>query len=618
MGTRAPFQALSLRRMGPLLVSLAFATSSAFCNQGDTANAPPHLTDEQNRIMPGHLDPAAETQSRANALYAKAMTSNPGTDPEDVLDQLKQVAALDPHFVTAQVKIGELLLQLGQTVSALDQLKAAQAANPDSVAIEAMLSRAKRLHGDADEALRLSQDALSKDPNQAMAMRVMLELANDQRDLENGVGRVEAILKKAGANVPSSTWLALASLYIDLARSNFHTLGGDEILKTLLPIYQQAATKQPPEVEPLVLLSDTYHDLGQKREALKVLKQAEELEPSNVDLLLRAARLENELGQQAEAIKDYEQAYALNPSLPDLREMLVRLYLDTKRFDDAATLLHDALSHSPHDPILEVYLGIAYAGAGQPQKAEACFHEAFASPACTVQAYLNLVVFDLEHKDLPKAGKLLVEAHLRFPKSPTVELYEAIRYRYQKDYDNALKSLAQMRALSTAAGASPDIHYYLESALVLNLANKKDSIDSTLREGLARYPTSPDLMNELAYFWADRGDHLSEALVLGRRALALAPDNGAIQDTCGWIYFKMGSIKDALPYLQRAAVLTENDPVVLQHLGDTYLKLDRRREALAAWRQALKKDPANHDLINRIDAAMAQANHAHPRSAPNK
>jgi Flp pilus assembly protein TadD len=78
----------------------------------------------------------------------------------------------------------------------------------------------------------------------------------------------------------------------------------------------------------------------------------------------------------------------------------------------------------------------------------------------------------------------------------------------------------------------------------------------------------------------------------------------------------MGQAKDALPYLQRAAFMTNNDPVVLQHVGDAYLKLGLRREAIATWTRALEKAPRNGDLANRIDAALAQAKNAHLRSAP--
>ena len=569
--------------------------------------------------MTGRLSPAAEITSHANALYAEALSAGSPGDPGTILGKLREVVALDPHFAEAQVKIANLLLQSGQIEAALDQLQTARTANPDSAAIEATFSYAQRLHGENSEALRLSQDALAKDSDQAVAMRVMLEIAADQNDLAGGVIQVEDILRQRGADVSGTAWLALAKLYIEVARSDPRARTGDAILKTLLPIYQQAAAKRPLNVETLTLLSDTCHDLGQKREALQALQQASSLEPSNVDIILRCADLQADLDQKAEALKDYEQAYTLNPGLTGLRETLVRLYLEGSRFDDAASLLQEALADSPHDPGLEVDLGIAYEGAAQDEKAEACFQRAFASSACNAEAYLRLAVFHLGRKELKKAAAILTAAQARFPTSAKVRFYEAIEHRYKKEYGAALACLSQMRTLTSGPEAdSLDIHYYLESALTLNLAGKQDMIEPTLREGIEKYPTNPDLMNELAYFWADRGNHLPDALVLGERALALDPESGPTQDTCGWIYFKMGRTKDALPYLQRAALMTDNDPVVLQHVGDAYLKLDRRREAIATWRLALEKDSGNHDLINRIDAALAQANHAHPRSAPSK
>jgi predicted Zn-dependent protease len=152
--------------------------------------------------------------------------------------------------------------------------------------------------------------------------------------------------------------------------------------------------------------------------------------------------------------------------------------------------------------------------------------------------------------------------------------------------------------------------------MTMNLAGQTDRFEQTLREGLAKYPENPDLMNELAYFWAEHGTHLNEALALSGHALELEPGNGPIEDTRGWVYFQMGLAKDALPYLQRAAILTNNDPVVLQHLGDAYLKLGRPGEALEAWRRGLEKDPHNGDLAKRINAAPAQATNANSRSAP--
>ncbi len=380
---------------------------------------------------------------------------------------------------------------------------------------------------------------------------------------------------------------------------------------------QQAAAKPPPSVETLTLLSDTCRDLGRKAEALKTLRHALALEPSNVDLILHCAGLESDAGETADAIKDYETAYALNPALPGLREMLGGLYLESQRFPDAVRLFEAALADSPKNPSMEIDLGIAYEGMHQPDKAQACFQLVFDSLDCPPEAYLKLAFFQLEHKEVKEAGQTLASAQTHFPQMARIRYYEAIQHRYEGNYTAALDCLAQVRTLATGTEAGAlDPGYYLESALTLNLAGQKDRLEGVLREGLSKFPDNPEMMNELAYFWADQGSHLPEALALSRRAAELEPDNGPIMDTWGWVYFQMGQVKDALPYLQRAAFMTNNDPVVLQHVGDAYLKLGLRREAIATWTRALEKDPRNGDLANRIDAALAQAKNVHSRSAP--
>ena len=578
-----------------------------------------HVTDGQDRVLSGRLDPVSDKRSKANALYAEAMLlpEGSGDDAEKAAVLLRQIISLDPSFVDAQVKLANILLQSGQLDAAVEQLQAATASHPDSISLEVTLGYALRLRGQNDQALRLCTHALTIDPNQTEAMRVLLEIAADELDLAGGVIHVSDILRAGGPKVTAAPWLNLARIYLEIARSETQPPSSDVVFKTRLPILEEAASKPPPSVDTLSLLAETYRNLGRKTEALKTLRQAAEFEPSNIDVILHCADLESELEQTDEAIKDYEKAYALNPGLPGLREMLGNLYLDHHRYDDAVRFFADALLDSPLNPGLEIDLGIAYEELHQAQKAQACFQTVFNAVACPPDAYIKLAFFQLQHHEVKEAGETLAAAETHFPKSAQIRYYQAIQHRYEKNYDAALDSLAQDRALQVAAGSGPDADYYLESALTLNLVGQKERLEALLQEGLSRFPDNPELMNELAYFWADEGHHLPEALALSRRAAALDPDNGPILDTWGWVYFQMGQAKDALPYLQRAAFMTNNDPVVLQHVGDAYLKLGLRREAISTWTRALEKDPRNGDLASRIDAAQAQAKNAHSRSAPN-
>jgi tetratricopeptide (TPR) repeat protein len=584
-----------------------------------TVGAPAHLSDEGDRVLDGALKPEAERRSRANALYAEAMLLPEGVaaTQDRMLALFRQVVALDPAFTDAQVKLANLLLQSGQLDEAHQQLETLAKEHPGSIPVQVELGYTQRLRGQNEDALRICAKALAADSTQSVAMRVILEIAAEQDDLSGGVVHVEDILKAGGAEVPASAWLALDRLFLEYAHSQTNSLTGEMILRTRLPILQEAAAKSPPDAEALTELAKTYRALGRKLDALQALQRASALHPTDADLISHCAELELDLEQKADAIRDYEKAYALNPAAPGLGEKLAGLYLDNQRYADAAQVYESALAESPHDPGLEIDLGIAEEQLHQPDKAQACFQDVFNALTCPVEAYLELAFFQLEHQEIKQAGQTLSAGQNHFPQSARIRFYEAVQHRYEKNYAAALDCLNQVRALASGAEAGVlDQNYYLEDALTLNLAGKKNELEAVLHEGLERYPDDAELMNELAYFWAEQGTRLPEALVLSRRASALEPDNGPILDTCGWVYFQMGEAKDSLPYLQRAAVLTNNDPVVLQHVGDAYLKLGLRREAIATWLRALAKDPHNGDLTSRIDAAQAQATHANLRSAP--
>jgi Flp pilus assembly protein TadD len=65
-----------------------------------------------------------------------------------------------------------------------------------------------------------------------------------------------------------------------------------------------------------------------------------------------------------------------------------------------------------------------------------------------------------------------------------------------------------------------------------------------------------------------------------------------------WVMYLRGNYEDAGKFMQRALESGEvADPVVFEHLGDIRLKLGREREALEAYRQALRLGPEDPGLI---------------------
>jgi Flp pilus assembly protein TadD len=100
------------------------------------------------------------------------------------------------------------------------------------------------------------------------------------------------------------------------------------------------------------------------------------------------------------------------------------------------------------------------------------------------------------------------------------------------------------------------------------------------------------LLNYLGYSLIDRGERLKEAMAMVEKAVASNPRSGAMIDSLGWAYYRLGDYKKAVEKLEQAVEFDAGDPDINNHLGDAYWKAGRRDEAQFQWRRVLTLNPA--------------------------
>jgi tetratricopeptide (TPR) repeat protein len=98
--------------------------------------------------------------------------------------------------------------------------------------------------------------------------------------------------------------------------------------------------------------------------------------------------------------------------------------------------------------------------------------------------------------------------------------------------------------------------------------------------------------------------NLDQALGMIREAVVAEPENAAYLDSLAWVLHRLGRSEEALPHMEKAAKLLEDDPdsTVLDHLGDILAALKRFPEAKEHWRRALELDPAP-EIRKKLEAA---------------
>ena len=140
-----------------------------------------------------------------------------------------------------------------------------------------------------------------------------------------------------------------------------------------------------------------------------------------------------------------------------------------------------------------------------------------------------------------------------------------------------------------------------------------DDAVRAFRRVLVIDPKHAESYNYIGYMYAERGQNLTEAVQLIQRALDLDPENGYFIDSLGWAYYQQGKLRGRAPASCSAPSTSPRTiPVILDHLGDAYLKTGSTDDAIAAWERALADGQAEPTAGRRQEEARRGAREAAP------
>jgi tetratricopeptide (TPR) repeat protein len=202
---------------------------------------------------------------------------------------------------------------------------------------------------------------------------------------------------------------------------------------------------------------------------------------------------------------------------------------------------------------------------------------------------------------LPEARKHLQQATASSPQQ-RVQLTQAEAQllrdanAYQEAFDVLGQALAQMPD-------NPDLLY--DHAMAAEKLNRLDILEANLKQLIKLRPDHAHAYNALGYTLADRNQRVEEAYRLIETALKLAPDDPFIQDSMGWVLYRMGRNQEGLDYLQRA-FKQRPDAEIAAHLGEVLWVLDQRDGARKIWTEALKAHPDNELLQGTVKRFQPQ------------
>jgi len=119
-------------------------------------------------------------------------------------------------------------------------------------------------------------------------------------------------------------------------------------------------------------------------------------------------------------------------------------------------------------------------------------------------------------------------------------------------------------------------------------------------------PDDAYVLNYLAYSWLEREYKIDTALEMLENAYASRSNDPYIIDSIGWAYFLVGQYEKAENFLKRAVELMPEDPIVNDHYGDIFWKLNRKIQARYFWKNVLSLDDTDEEIRENVNIKMIE------------
>jgi len=541
------------------------------------------------------LRPEGERKAGALAHFVEGMSFEENGETDKALEAYRRVLNVDPGQTELASRVAALLIRQEDFPEAIDILKDAIKANPSDAEPYRQLAfiYAKYLKK-TDQAVEYANRAITLNPQDVEAYQRLIEIELAAGKEKEALDVLERATKVRSDD--ASFWTRLGKLYAAVVLKPDSEPKPDE-LKQLNEIFKKAVEHANDDPTILKEVADYYASSQQLKEAIPLYLRVLELQPDDANAREKLATGFVLTNQRGKAVEMLEQIIKQHPEKYQPYDLLAQVLDDEARSLQRANRADEAKAKFA--------------------KVAANYEQSLLINPNHIGTYLRLAEILLGPlKESERAVKMLADARHRFPGVPEIVYYLALAQREAKQTQQAVATFEEAlhEAERDQDNEIVNAKFYFNYGATAEQAGLYEKAADLLRKSIALDPASAaDAYNYLGYMWADHSMRLEEAEEMIKRALEIEPNNGSYLDSLGWLEFRQGKFDQALADLLRAAKnLERDDPIVFEHIGDTYLKLNRVPEALEAWQKALALDPKNKHLAEKIESTKTRISRGLP------
>jgi len=530
------------------------------------------------------------------------------------------------------VLVAEITAREGDVEAALEALDRAIAKEPESAYLAYRASRFAAQLEDVDRAIAYGELGMQLDPDIIDGRRFLGRLYLHERRYND----VELTLRDDDERpLDSEAALLLFQMYMERGQ-----------LATALTTARLLLEEDPENLGAYMAVATVHERLRQYDDAETALRAGLEYHPHRFVLYSRLARvrraagdrsgeiavyyevLENEPGHHGTlvslgeaqiatgdvvgAIESYRLLVETHPSDVQAIKRLASLEFTAGEPEIAAERFEAAVATHPDRPDLAYALGQVRRALGDPHASLDAFERVPAGHPLHTDARMQIAMI-LEDQGELEAALAEIEALRATRQDRTIEFHAASLRARTGDLEGGVALLEAMLAEDPG-----DEEVLYQIGVLYGVAHRTDDAIRAMERVLEQNPDNAHALNYIGYSLAEHGEDLDRAERLIIRATEIAPDDGYIADSLGWVWYmrarplmERGHRDDGIRLLERARDqlrladdLTGGDPVVSEHLGDVHLLMEERDRALEYYERAVLQEhrvDEQPELLDKLD-----------------
>lgn len=448
-------------------------------------------------------------------------------------------------------------------------------------------------YGPVDKLIALYQKSLRQEGTRPEKRLKLAKVLLEQDQARQSLRHLDTLEDRLGTNEGIT----------DLQRSIYLELG--ELDKAAAEI-RELIEAYPRNMDYYGMLGQLYRANDQGEKALEVYQEMIKLDSTDPRPHLDLANYYRQQDQLEQSLHHLDFALRsdqlpLDKKIPVLQSLFNASALDSTLKARTLDLLEYLVKQPGDDARLYSMYGDYLHRDGQDSLALHYYRKTLDTPeGDKFQIWEQVLLLEVQEGWYDRLVEDASQARESFPNQPLPYLFEGLAQAQLKNYQKAEEIL---QAGLGYVFSNPRLRdqFYQQLAEVYHRLEQYQESDKYFDKALAINSENATVLNNYAYYLAQREASLSKALEMTQKSNQLQPDNPTFLDTWAWVLHKMERHEAAVEKMQRVLELSaEPDAEVLEHYGDILKAAGKDAMAREWYQKALEMAPEDKDLQQKI------------------